>query len=771
MSTFRNSIVFLFICFITACSTTKHLPEGEQLYTGATVKLETSGTTARQKKVLKADLQGMVRPKPNTRFLGIPLKLGIYNMFRKAKPKSFFGKFRDKNGEPPVLVSSIDLENNIKLLRGHLENKGFFKAGVTGDTIVKGKKGHAEFVAKAGAQYKINTVSFPNDSSDLAKAIQQSTANTFLKPGNPYDLDVIRGERNRIDAYVKNRGFYYFSPDHLIVRVDSTIGNNRVDMRVAIKQDAPDNAVVPYKINEIVIYANYNINSPKLDTNIADAQTYKAYQVVDRRKRFKPRMFEHVMQFDSGELYNRVDHNQTLNRLISLDEFKFVRNRFEPVPDSPELNAFYYLTPMPKKSLRAEFNLTSKSNDLSGSAVQFRWLNRNMFRGGEQVSLSAYIATEVQLGGKTVDEKGNTQKRYPTYRSGAELNFAKPGFIVPFGFSINPKGNYVPRTNIRLGYDILNRKELYTVNSFRFDFGYIWKPSIIKTHEFSLININYVQPLNVTKEYRDSIAKYPYLNQIIDSQFVLGTVYQFTYNQLAAGLQKRNAFYFMGLADFSGNIAGLITGADVKAGKQERIFNAKFDQYIKFEVDGRYYRRLGLNSSWVNRVDIGYGHPHGNSLILPYVKQFFTGGNNSIRAFRSRSIGPGTFKEVNSTNTNFFANQTGDIKLEFNTEFRPHISGPLYGALFIDAGNIWLVNEDSTRPGSKFTGKFLNQLAVGAGVGIRFDIQLFVIRLDVGMPLRKPWEQNPWVMNQIDFGTQKWRKENLIYNLAIGYPF
>jgi outer membrane protein insertion porin family len=770
MSTFRNSIAFLLICFMTACSTTKHLPEGEQLYTGATVKLIDSGTTARQHKIFKSDLQAMVRPKPNTRFLGIPIKLGIYNMFRKSKPNSFFGRFRDKNGEPPVLVSSLDVENNVKLLRGHLENKGFFKAGVTGDTIVKGKKGHAEFIAKAGAQYKINTVSFPNDSNDLANAIQLSAAHSFLKPNEPYDLDVIRGERNRIDAFVKERGFYFFSPDHLILRVDSTIGKNRVDMRVAIKDNAPDDAVVPYTINDVVIYANYNINSPRLDTSMENAQFYKDYYVVDRRKRFKPRMFDNVMQFNAGELYNRTDHNQTLNRLISLNEFKFVRNRFEPVPDSAKLNAYYYLTPMPKKSLRAEFNVTSKSNDLSGSAVQFRWLNRNMFRGGEQVSLSAYIGTEVQLGGKTVDEKGEKQKRYPTYRSGAELTFAFPRFIIPI-FNINPKGNYVPRTNIRLGYDLLNRKELYTVNSFRFDFGYVWKPSLEKTHELFPININYVQPLKVSQEYRDSIAKYPYLNQIIDSQFVLGTVYQFSYNQLATGLQKRNAFFVLGLADFSGNIAGLITGADAQAGNQKRIFNAKFDQYIKLEVDGRYYRRLGLNSSWVNRIDIGYGHPHGNSLILPYVKQFFSGGNNSIRAFRSRSLGPGTFKEVNSTNTNFFANQTGDIKLEFNTEFRPHISGPLYGALFIDAGNIWLFNEDTTRPGGKFTSDFMKQLAVGAGVGLRFDIQLFVIRLDVGVPLRKPWEQNPWVMNQIDFFEPAWRKENIIYNLAIGYPF
>jgi outer membrane protein insertion porin family len=772
MNTIRISICILFISVLAACNPTKHLPEGEALYTGATVNLQASGVAARQSKVLKADLQGMTRPRPNSRFLGIPFKLGIYNMFRNAKPNSFFGRFRDKNGQPPVLVSSVDLENNVTLLRGHLENKGFFKATVTGDTIVKGKKGRAEYTAKAGEQYKINTVRFQNDSSALAKAIQESAAQSFLKPNDPYDLDVIRGERNRIDAYLKERGFYYFSPDHLIIKVDSNLGTNRVDMLLQVKEEAPANAKQPYTIDDVYIYSNYNLNNAREDTSKANARLYEGYHVVDRRNRFKPKMFAQVMQFKPGELYNRTDHNQTLNRLINLNEFKFVRNRFEPVADedSAKLDAYYYLTPLPKKSLRAEINTTTKSNNLSGTALQFSWRNRNTFRAGEHLSISAYIGTETQFGGKNdVDDKGDPI-RYPTYRSGAELNFAIPRFVIPF-FNIRTRGNFVPRTNIQLGYDIVNRRGLYTINSFRGGLGYLWKPSLVRNHEFYPISINYVQPINVTAKFQEEIREHPYLQRVVDSQFVLGSTYQFTYNELATGLQKRNAFYFMGLADLSGNIAGLVTGANIKEGNEKRIFNAAFNQYIKLEVDGRYYRKIGVNSSWVNRVNIGLGRPYGNSLELPYIKQFFSGGNNSIRAFRSRSLGPGTFREVN--NTNFFNDQTGDIKLEFNTEFRPHISGPLYGAVFIDAGNVWLANEDPTRPGGKFSKDFLNELAVGGGLGVRLDIQLFVIRLDVGVPFRKPWEQNPWVMNQIRtmFDEREWRRENIIYNLAIGYPF
>jgi outer membrane protein assembly factor BamA len=472
------------------------------------------------------------------------------------------------------------------------------------------------------------------------------------------------------------------------------------------------------------------------------------------------------MVFDSGELYNRTDHNLTLNRLINVNVFRFVKNRFEAVSDSFKLNAYYYLTPLPKKSLRAEINTTTKSNNLNGTNIQGSWRNRNTFRAGEQLSVSAYIGTEVQFGGNVRDKEGNI-KRYNTYRTGAEMNFAIPRFVTFGLLNLNKRSPFVPRTNIQLGYDVLNRRELYTVNSFRGAIGYLWKENIMTSHELYPISINYVQPINVTKEYKDSVFRYPYLERIIDSQFILGGTYQYNYNQLATGLQKLNSFYFNGLLDLSGNIAGLVMGA--KQSDPKRIFNAQFAQYAKFETDGRYYRRLGLKSSWANRIVLGVGLPYGNSRELPYIKQFFAGGNNSVRAFRSRSIGPGTYAEV--SNNNFLSDQTGDIKLELNTEYRPHISGPLYGAVFIDAGNVWLANEDPNRPGGKFSKNFLNELAIGGGFGVRFDIVLFVIRLDIGIPFRKPWEQNPWVMNQIDLRNPNWRRQNIIYNLAIGYPF
>ena len=759
---------------LTACNPTKYLPKGEALYTGSSVTVK-GVESSRNRKVLRTQLQALTRPKPNSRVLGIPIKLNIYNLLRNKKEKSFFGKLRKKYGEPPVLVSSVNLEYNVKVLQSHLENNGYFRAQVTGDTVIKNRKGHANYTAEAGQQYTINSVHFEGDSTALARTIQESGSKSLLQVGKPFNLEVIKTERDRIDAYLKERGFYFFSPDYLLVKTDTTIGNHKTDLYIVVKDQTPEAAEDIYHINNVFIYSNYNLNTARQDTNLANAKYYSGYYIIDAKNTFKPKMFERIMLFDPGDVYNRTDHNLTLNRLINLNTFKFVKNRFEVVPgaDSPKLNAYYYLTPMPKKSLRAEITGTQKSNNLTGSEITLSWRNRNAFRGGEEARFSAYIGSEVQTGGSL---QGSN-----TYRTGAELDFTFPRFVVPW-FRLNTSGGYVPRTNIRLGYDILNKQKLYSLNQYRIGYGFIWKESLVKQHEFYPISVNYVKPLNITQRYIDSIHQNPIFARSTEQQFILGSTYQFNYNQQAAGLQPINSFYFNGLADVSGNIAGLANGANISKGDTVKVFNTRFAQYIKLEADGRYYRKVGLNTTWANRIILGFGLPYGNSKELPFIKQFFVGGNNSLRGFRSRSVGPGVYHPLTTVN-GFLPDLTGDIKLEMNTELRPKIYGPLYGAVFIDAGNVWLYNShittadsllDPPRPGGKFTKDFLKQLAVDVGVGLRLDIQFFVIRLDVAFPVNKPWlkpPEKPWVLPETRFNSKEWRGQNIVYNLAIGYPF
>jgi outer membrane protein assembly factor BamA len=309
------------------------------------------------------------------------------------------------------------------------------------------------------------------------------------------------------------------------------------------------------------------------------------------------------------------------------------------------------------------------------------------------------------------------------------------------------------------------------MQSFRGGWSYIWKENIFKEHEFNLVDINYVHPFSITDLYRANALRNPTLLKAVENQFILGTNYQYTYNPLVAKPVMSSGFYFQGNLDLSGNIAGLLSGADARNNNQKYILNTPFSQYVRVQSDIHYYFKLSETAVWANRLITGVGIPHGNSLQLPYVKQFFVGGTNSIRAFRSRSLGPGSY--IDTVNTTFLPDQSGDIKLEINTELRKKLFGIVHGAVFIDAGNVWLFNNDPNKPGGKFSKDFIREIAVGAGVGLRFDVSFLVVRLDVAFPLRKPWleDKERWVINQIKLASPSWRKQNIVFNLGIGYPF
>ena len=329
----------------------------------------------------------------------------------------------------------------------------------------------------------------------------------------------------------------------------------------------------------------------------------------------------------------------------------------------------------------------------------------------------------------------------------------------------------MPRTRATLGYEYQNRRKLYSLNSFKASWGYLWKENIHKEHQLNVTDISFVSPTNVTPLYRDQILLNPSLSKVIEKQLIFGPTYTYTYSNTMETTRRHN-FYFKGGLDLAGNAAGLITGANIKKGDTIKVFKIPFSQFVKAETELRHYLKTGDFSQIASRIIVGAGYPYGNSSELPFIRQFFIGGTNSIRAFRARSIGPGTYNpEVQPSS--FLPDQSGDIKLEMNSEYRMKLFSVVRGAIFVDAGNIWLYNENPEKPGAKFTKDFLKELAVGTGVGLRFDLSFLILRTDLAFPLRKPYlpQGNRWVLNQVDFGDRQWRKENLVFNLAIGYPF
>lgn len=767
----NRSAILLFtvaLLLFASCNTTKLVPKGDALYTGATIKVKDSTLTKKQKHKVEETTENLPQPKPNSRFFGIPFKLIFYNMAGDTSKHGFIRKFLRKLGSPPVLLSSVNLDYNVKLLENYLQNLGYFHTVASADTIVKRRKGHAYYTVTPGPVYTIRNVSFETDSSSVGQAIKGTQSKTLLHPGDPFNLVIIKGERERIDARLKEEGYYFFSPDALIVEADSTVGKDQVDLFVKLKADAPLIAEKPYIIDSVYIFPNYRLNGNGVDTSLQAKSLYGGYYIVDPKNKFKPKLFPEIMRFDSGDVYNRNDHNLTLSRLINLNVFKFVKNRFEVTesnnPDTGKLNTYYYLTPQEKKSLRAEISGNTKSNNYVGSDITFSFRNRNTFRGAEELEIHTNVGTEVQYSGY--------KSGYNTYDIGGGITLTIPKFVVPF-FHFTTTNAFVPKTKIDLSYDLLNRRKLYTLSSMQGELGYEWKPSYDVQQTLHLFSINYVHAINVTKQYTDSIARNLILKHSIDTQFIIGSNYSFTVNPFAnEALATGTGFYFEGLADFSGNLAGLLVPTDPATG-EKRLLGAAISQYMKAQTDLRYYLQFSKKARLANRLILGFGYPYGNSRQLPYIKQYFIGGNNSIRAFRSRSVGPGTFRPANADSLTFFPDESGDLKLEMNTELRYAFNNVVRGAFFVDAGNIWLYRPDPQMPGAVFNKNFLSQLAVGTGIGLRLNFTILLLRLDLGMPLREPWlpQGQRWVMNQIDFGDRQWRRKNLVLNIAIGYPF
>jgi len=754
---------------LSGCSNTKYLAEGQKLYTGSTLDIskqavDSAEITSDERKDLEEQMEELLRPVPNSSFLGLRFKLWVYNKTKTQKTKGIKHWLNQKFGEPPILVSDVNLAKNSEVLQGYLQNNSYFQAAVDGSLDTTAKKGRAVYQIQPGPSYHIASVSFPKAKDSLSQAIKRATGRSILREGRKYNLDDIKDERVRIDNRLKNKGFYFFAPEDLLVKVDSTVGNHQVDMNVVVKPETSDKARRIYKIDSIFLYPDYSLRDTA--RHKSKMKQYGWYNVVDPHQTIKPYAFKNTVLMHPGDIYSRSLHNNSINRMINLGPYKFVKNKFvQHKEDSAKLDVYYYLTPYQGKSLQLELQGRTTSANFMGSQININWKNRNAFKGAEAFTVSLFGSTDLQMGGSN---KGNN-----VYQGGIKTGITWPRFISPFDFKSD--NAYIPHTNLSLGYSINRRVGLYTLNSFTGSFGYEWRENEKRSHNLNVINISYVNPTGVSPAYADSVAhsQNPTLAHVIDKQFTFGPSYSYTVTNTAQAF-KRNTYYYNAAIDLSANLYGIITGANAREGKIKELFGQPFNQYVKIENEFRYFRRISRKSKLAARLMAGVGIPYGNSTILPYSKQFFIGGSNSLRGFRARSLGPGTYNVADVYNgSDFFPDQSGDIKIEGTVEYRPHLFGFMEGAVFADFGNIWLFNSNAGQPGGVFNGQFINQMAADAGVGLRFDLTVLILRLDVGMPIRKPWLEkgDRWVFDQIDFGSNSWRKDNLIFNIAIGYPF
>lgn len=762
----RGFSLYILVCLaLASCSAVKFVPENERLYTKPEVKY-IADKKVRAKNVAENQVEEIIRPEPNGSFLGSRPGLWIWYKFGNPdEPADSAGWIKRKLGKPPVYLSQTNPEAVTKAINAALYNKGFFDSYCSYQVVEKGKTASYIYTINLFDPYRIREVVWPADSSELVRAIQEDTLATTMRKNRRYDLDRLIGERERIDAALKEKGFYFFSDKHINYKIDTTLGDRGIRLFVYLKKDIPATAQVPYQIRRVNVYTNYSIVADTAPYQVKVVDSVHFYQRTDY---IRAMPVKRAVFFSEGKTYARTDHNLTLSRLSDLGVFKFVNVKLTR-SDSAErfLDANILLTPLPKKSISAELTGASKSNNFIGPAFSVRFRNRNALKGAELLLVNVGTGFETQFNGPF--------KGQYTYELNPKVELYIPRFYLPRKL-IRTKSMFVPKTKFVLDYSYTSRVNYFNIQSTRFSYGYKWKPNLALDHDLGVFNVTYFNIYNESQAFQSLLSENPFLERRFEKQFIEGITYTFMYNEQV--LPKiRHPFYIGVNAELAGSLLALANAGKTRTnGEPFQVLNVNYAQFARLEVEMRKYFKFDRrNRRYVaTRVLSGWGLPYGNSVSMPYIRQFFSGGAYSVRGFPSFSLGPGSYYPPDSLRSGFFLQQGGEIKLEANAEYRFSFNRILKGAFFADAGNTWLNKANPNLPGAAFNFRsFYKQTAVGVGFGLRVDLQFFVLRLDLGMPVRKPWfpEGQQWRFNAIDFSSPVWRRENLVFNIAFGYPF
>ena len=757
------SIVPVIVIIFCSCSVKRHVPAGKKLYDGPVIHVERGAGVTQKASHFKNKLADITAPKKNKERFGEPYKVWWWYFIGKPKKETGFKAWiRKKLGEEPVFEDKVNQDFTAKNLQGWLENNGYFNSTVTGDTASSGYKFKAIYKVKVEQPYLFNNISWRLDSSKLSKDILRlPMEETLIKVGDRYSADKIKQEATRITTQLKAFGYYYIKPDDIVAYVDTNYNNHTIALAYGIKSQAPAIDKVPYEINQVTMIVEGTFLQKPPDTSSAFVVKNEDIWIVDTARRFRPDIFPRAVTFRPGTLYSLPEQSKTLNRLNSYGVFKFIKTDFKR-PDSSKgkdlLDVVYYTTLQRRKKLEFELGGFFRSNNYTGVQASTGWKHKNLFKGAELLELKATGSLEVGV--------NDSLQQNNNWRLGGQASLTFPKFIAPW--VTGRHFNYIPKTRMVFSYDWVRRQELYTQNYTHFRYEWNWSDTITKSYTLTPISLTYYKSNNFTDSFFKERSLDDNIYYTVPPSLIASIAFQYQVNNATS--LKKNIFSLYTGVEFAGNTLGLIYGNN--GPYSTKIGNAYFMQFVRAEIDFRYTRKFTRDLHLANRIFIGGSYPYGNSIFLPFSRQFIIGGANSLRGFLPRQIGPGSTKATIHQQT-VYPQVGGDYKLEFNTELRFPIAGLLKGATFIDGGNFWMKDTLLYTPKGQLTKDFYKQIALDAGIGLRLDVTILVLRLDLGMPLYKPFLDpgQRWIFSDFRFGDSDWRKENLVLNLAIGYPF
>lgn len=763
----------LLLIFVIACNPAKYIPSGETLLDRNYVKINNES-------IKKSEIYPYIRQKPNKRIFGARFHLGLYNLSNIKKERWPHNWLRNI-GEEPVIFDRSAVDKSVEQIRAYLVSKGYFDSRVseTIETVKKQTKVYYDIILNR--PYTIHNITYEVEDTTIAKIVYFDSTACLIERGKPYDVETLQAERSRQERFIRDHGFYNFSAEHIYFRVDSTIPGRQVDIIYGIRnfmRIGPGNKPVlsphmQYKLRNIYIYPDYNprdfLAGAEEYQKRLDTIDYRGYFFVTAQKRplINYDLLIQSLNLRPGYTFNQTSTERTHARLMSLRTYRLVNILYNEVEEMPEGGDFRYLdciiqlTPVSRQSFSVELEGTNSGGNLGG-ALNFIYQNRNLFHGAEQFNL--------KLKGAYETFSQTTTGIKSTQEFGVETSLRLPKFFLPFLESENFIRKYTPSTTIQAAYNYQNLP-VYTRTIANASFGYQWNQDAYRTHMVYPVQMNFVKIPSIEEEYyRNVIEKSSYLINSYKDVLIAGGSYSYIFSRQNIRRSRDNWFMRINV-ESSGNIlrtamklAGVKPVTD-SVYSHYNIFGQPFAQFVKGDIDIRYTRVINDISSIVFRGFAGAGIPFKNSLAMPFEKQYFEGGANGVRGWQVRSLGPGSYSPPESK----YINQTGDIKLEANVEYRFKLFWILEGAVFVDAGNIWAIREDPDRPGAKFNlNKFYDDIAIGTGFGMRFDLKFVLLRADLGFKFRDPkyTGSDRWLLTR-----QSGTGNNMALVIAIGYPF
>lgn len=773
------------ILLFSACSLTKNLPEGEILYTGSKTIIENKSLT-RVGGTAITEVKSALDKTPSTEMLGgflpIPFKMWMYNDF--VKYKKGFGRWMFKRfaADPPIFISTLNPDVRVKVATNLLRDYGYFNGKVSYETLVDHKdslKADIRYTVDMKNPYFIDTVYYQRFTPQTLRIMEQGRRMSYITPGEQFNVVELDEERTRISGLLRNRGYFYFRPDYMTYQADTTlVPGGHISLRLIPVSGLPAAAQRQYYIgnasvylfgkngetpNDSLIYENLNIHyHDKLKVRPNMLYRWLNYQKFVRNAQMRAS--------NRTRLYSQYRQEQIQEKLSQLGIFSYMDLQYVPKDTTAlcdTLNVTLQATFAKPLDAELELNVVTKSNDQTGPGASFGVTKNNVFGGGESWNVKLKGSYEWQTGG------GERSSLLNSWEMGVSTSLTFPRVVFPRLGKM--EFDFPATTTFRLYIDQLNRARYYKLLSFGGNATYDFQPSRTSRHSITPFKLTFNVLQHQSNEFKEIADANPALYVSLKDQFIPAMEYTYTYDN-ASVRRVKNPIWWQSTVTSAGNLTSVIYRAFGKPFDKEekKLLGVPFAQFMKLNTELRHLWNIDKNNKVASRVALGALFSYGNATIAPYSEQFYVGGANSIRAFTIRSIGPGGYHPSESRYS--YLDQTGTFRFEANVEYRFRIFKSLWGATFLDSGNVWLLRKDreltpdgkEARPNSQLRLKtFPKQIALGTGVGIRYDMDILVFRLDFGIPLHLPYDTTRSGYYNVTGAFFK----NLGIHFAIGYPF